>query len=100
VDVTELKVNESLHVRDINVAEGIRILTDADTTVVTIQPPISAEKLETMLAATPAAPEGEPELVKKPKKEGEAAAAPAAEAKAKETAPKETAPKKEAAPKK
>ena len=49
------------------------------------------------VAATEAA---EPELVKKPKKEGEvAAAAPAAEAKGKEAAPKE-APKKEAAPKK
>jgi hypothetical protein len=63
---------------------------------VTIQPPISDAKLEAMLAAAPvaAAEAGEPELVKKPKKEGEAAAAaPAAEAKGKETAPKE-APKK------
>jgi len=96
VNISELKVNESIHVRDIKVAEGVRILTDGDATIATIQPPISDAKLEAMLAAAPAAAAeaGEPELVKKPKKEGEAAAAvPAAEAKGKETAPKE-APKK------
>ena len=102
VDITALKVNESLHVRDIKAADGVRILTDPDATVATIQPPISDAKLEAMLTATPAAPTegGEPELVKKPKKEGEAAAAPAGEAKGKEAAPKEAAAKKEAAPKK
>jgi len=104
VDVASLNIHESVHVRDISVAEGVRILTDGDATVVTIQPPISVEKLESMLTATPVVTEGEPELVKK-KKEGEgeaAAAAPAAGAKGKEAAPaKEAAPtKKEAAPKK
>lgn len=103
VDISALKVNESLHVRHIKAAEGIKILTDPDATVATIQPPISEAKLEAMLTATPAAAVegGEPELVKKPKKEGEAEAAPAAEAKgagaAKEAA---AAPKKEAGPKK
>lgn len=103
VNVSALKVNESIHVRDITPPQGVRILSDADATVVTIQPPISAEKLEAMLTAAPAAEAGEPELVKKPVKEGEAAAAPAAEAKGKEAASKEAAPaaaKKEAAPKK
>ncbi len=97
VSIADLKVNESVHVRDIKAAEGIRILADPDATLVTIQPPISVEKLESMLAAAPAAApaEGaEPELVKKPKKE-EAAAPAAAEAKG-----KEAAPKKEAVPKK
>ena len=46
VNISELKVNESLHVRDIKVAEGVKILTDGDATVVTIQPPISDAKLE------------------------------------------------------
>lgn len=97
VDIAALKVNESVHVRDIKTAEGVRILTDADATVATIQPPISAEKLEAMLTATPtaaAAEGGEPELVKKPKAE----AAGAGEAKGKEGA--KEAPKKEAAAKK
>jgi large subunit ribosomal protein L25 len=101
VDISALTVNESLHVRDIQAPAEVRILTDLDSTVVTIQPPISDAKLESMLAAAPAAEVGEPELVKKPAKEGEAAA-PGAEAKGKEAAPKEAAaaPKKEAAPKK
>jgi len=103
VNITNLKVNESLHVRDITAPEGVRILTDGDSTVATIQPPISEAKLEQMLAAAPAEAEaGEPEVVGK-KKEGEAeAAAPAAGAKGKEAAPAkgEATPKKEAAPKK
>lgn len=97
VDVADLKVNESIHVRDIKAGEGVRILTDEHATVVTIQPPISAEKLESMLTAAPSAEGGEPEVVGK-KKEEEAAAAPAAGAKG-AAAPKEAA-KKEAAPKK
>ena len=100
VNITDLKINESLHVRDITAPEGVRILTDGDATLATIQPPISAEKLEAMLSAAPAAEGGEPEVVGK-KKEGEEAAAPAAGAKGKEAAPaKEAAAKKEAAPKK
>jgi large subunit ribosomal protein L25 len=102
VNITSLKINESLHVRDIKAPEGVRILTDGDSTVATIQPPISVEKLESMLAAAPAAEAGEPEVVGKKKEgEAEAAAAPAAGAKGKEAAPaKEAATKKEAAPKK
>jgi large subunit ribosomal protein L25 len=92
-NISDLKVNESLHIRDITVPDGVRILSDGESTLATIQPPISAEKLEAMLAAAPAAEGGEPEVVSK-KKEGEAAAAPAA-------APaKEAAAKKEAATKK
>jgi large subunit ribosomal protein L25 len=95
VDVTNLKVNESVHVRDLKQTEGVRILTDRDATVVTVQPPISAEKLESMLTATPAAAEGEPELVKKKAGEAEAAAPAAAGAKGAAAAPaKEAAPKK------
>jgi large subunit ribosomal protein L25 len=102
VNIANLKINESLHVRDIKAPEGVRILTDGDSTVATIQPPISVEKLESMLAAAPAVEAGEPEVVGKKKEgEAEAAAAPAPGAKGKEAAPaKETAPKKEAAPKK
>jgi len=102
VNVANLKINESLHVRDIKAPEGVRILSDGDSTVATIQPPISAEKLEAMLAVAPTAETGEPEVVGKKKEgEAEAAAAPAAGGKGKEAAPaKDAAPKKEAAPKK
>lgn len=76
VDITGVTVNSSLHVRDIKAPEGVRVLTDPDATIITIQPPVSAAKLESMLTggAAPAA-EGEPEVVKKPKKEEAAAAA-------------------------
>jgi large subunit ribosomal protein L25 len=102
VNIAHLKVNESLHVRDITAPEGVKILTEGDQTVATIQPPMSEAKLEEMLTATPAVAEegAEPELVKKAKKEGEAAAT-GAEAKGKEEA-KEGAKdaSKDAAPKK
>jgi large subunit ribosomal protein L25 len=102
VNITDLKINDSLHVRDITAPEGVRILTDGDATVATIQPPISVEKLEAMLSAAPTAEAGEPEVVGKKKEGEEAAAAPAAGAKGKEAAPAKeaAAPKKEAAPKK
>jgi len=100
VNISHLKVNESLHVRDIKAPEGVKILTEGDNTVATIQPPISDAKLEAMLTAVPAAAtEGaEPELVKKPAKEGEVAAK--GKEGAKEAAPKAggAAPKAAAAP--
>ena len=53
IDISNLKVNESIHVRDIKAPEGVRILADPDATVATIQPPISDAKLEAMLTANP-----------------------------------------------
>lgn len=100
VNIAAVKVNESLHVRDIQLPEGVKVLNDPLATIVTIQPPVSDAKLESMLAtgAPAAAGEGEPELVKKPKKEGEAAAG---DAKGKDAAAKkDAAPAKAAAPKK
>jgi large subunit ribosomal protein L25 len=103
IDISALKVHDSLHARDITPVEGVKILTDADTTLVSIQPPITDAKLEAMLTATPAAETGEPEVVKKAVKEGEAeaaAAAPAAKGAAAPAAKGATAPAaKGAAPK-
>jgi large subunit ribosomal protein L25 len=98
-DITQLKLNESFHVRDLKLSEGVKVLTDPDLTLATVQPPITDAKLEAMLAAAPAAEGAEPEVVKKAGKEGEAEAAPAKGAAPKEGAAKE-AGKKEAAPKK
>jgi large subunit ribosomal protein L25 len=102
VNIAAVKVNESLHVRDIVAPEGVKILNDADATIVTIQPPVSDAKLESMLGtgAPAAAGEGEPELVKKPKKEGEADAKAAAPAKGGAAPAKAAAPAAKAAPKK
>jgi large subunit ribosomal protein L25 len=102
VNIAAVKVNESLHVRDIQAPEGVKILSDADATIVTIQPPVSEAKLESMLGAgaPAAAGEGEPELVKKPKKEGEADAKAAPAAKGGAAPAKAAAPAAKAAPKK
>ena len=74
VDASKLNMGESIHIRDISVPEGIRIIIDPDQAVLTIASPVSEKKLEELLT-TPTAGEAvkEPELVKKPAKEGEKA---------------------------
>jgi len=71
VDVTALQVGESLHVRDIQV-EGLEILTDGATTVLTVVPPTVEETAVTpegvAVAGTP-----EPEVVGAKGKKDEAA---------------------------
>jgi large subunit ribosomal protein L25 len=66
LDVTALTIGHSLFVRDLTIAKG-RILNDPDTPVCTVVAPRSEE--------APAAPEevatSEPELIRKPKPEGE-----------------------------
>ena len=68
-DVTNVAIGHSLHVSDLKVPEGVEVLDDSDATVAVV----SAPKVEA--EATPAA-EGaeapaEPELIRKPKAEGE-----------------------------
>ena len=77
VDVTALTIGHGLHVRDLQLPEGVEVLDDPDNTVATVTPPKAEE-------AAPVAPEGavvtpeaapEPELIRKPKagdEEGEA----------------------------
>lgn len=74
IDVSKLNVGESIHIRDIQVAEGVKIIIDPDQVVLTIASPVSQERLDKLLT-TPAPGEStkEPELVKKPGKEAEKA---------------------------
>lgn len=89
VDTAELKIGESVHLRDLIPEEGIKIIGDKDLVVVSIAAPITEAKLEEMLAGAPAAAEAaEPEIAGKKEKEEE----PAGEEKAK--AKKEEAPTK------
>jgi len=69
IDASGLGMGESVHVGDLKMPEGTRALTEADSVVVTIAAPISAEKLEAMLAAETAAEVKEPEVLKKAKEE-------------------------------
>jgi large subunit ribosomal protein L25 len=74
IDVSEMEIGHSLHVRDMTAPAGVRLVTGADEAVVSVLRPISKEDLEAQLEA--------PELV-----EGEEAAeAPAEGAEAAEGA--------------
>ncbi|OGB93568.1 MAG: hypothetical protein A2Z31_03135 [candidate division NC10 bacterium RBG_16_65_8] len=70
VDVAGLDIGDALHVRDLRVAEGIRILDDEARVVASVSAPVAEE----VAAPTEEAP-AEPEVVgKKEKEEPEAAA--------------------------
>jgi large subunit ribosomal protein L25 len=72
VDVTNLAMGHSLHVRDLVLPEGLEVLTDEDTTICAVIAPraVVEEKPE---EATDAAAVGEPELIRKAKEDDEAA---------------------------
>lgn len=68
VDASALDVGDSIHVRDLSIKEGLRVLADGAQVIVSVVPPISEGKLEEILTAAAAPAEmKEPELVKKPK---------------------------------
>ncbi|MBI3995152.1 MAG: 50S ribosomal protein L25 [Nitrospirae bacterium] len=74
VDAAHLKIGESIHVRDLSVQQGIRVLEDKDLAVISVAAPMSEAKLEEILAGTPAETK-EPEVIgKKKEEEGEAGA--------------------------
>ena len=68
VDVTNLDVHDTLHVSDIQVGEGIEILTDAEHVIATVG--IIKEEVEVAPAAEGEEP-AEPEVIGKGKKEDE-----------------------------
>jgi large subunit ribosomal protein L25 len=71
VDVTNLAMGHSLHVRDLVLPEGLEVLTDEDTTICAVIAP------RAVLEETPAAEgdaeaaAGEPELIRKTKEDEE-----------------------------
>jgi large subunit ribosomal protein L25 len=73
VDVSHLKINDYIRVKNLQVSEKIRILTDPEIVIVTISPPI---KEEVPVVEAPVAT-AEPEVIKKGKvaEEGEGAEA-------------------------
>lgn len=70
LDVSALGINDSLHVSDLKVPEGVEVLVDAEATVCVVSPPHVEEE-----PVAPEAAEGEavaePELIRKPKAEDE-----------------------------
>jgi large subunit ribosomal protein L25 len=71
IDVSGLEIGQSFHVRDLQLEEGIKILTDPGDVIVNIIAPLVEEAAPA--AAEVAAPEAaaEPEVTKKGKKEEE-----------------------------
>jgi large subunit ribosomal protein L25 len=71
IDVTNLTIGHSFHVRDLTVPEGVTVLDDEGATVVVVTAPKAvAEPTPAEVAAVPEAP-AEPELIRKPKAEEE-----------------------------
>jgi len=69
VDVSGLGLNDSLHVRDLKVPEGVELLEDGDATICVVAPPrLEAEPAPAEAAEAAEAP-AEPELIRKPKGE-------------------------------
>jgi large subunit ribosomal protein L25 len=61
VNVNHVEMGQSIHVGDIQVPAGVRVLNDKDEVVVHVGRPSAGEEEETSAAAP-----GEPELIKKP----------------------------------
>ncbi len=73
MDASKLNIGESIHLSDLEIPEDVRVLAEKDLAVISIAAPISEERLEEMLAGTPAEEGKEPEIIGKKKEEGEAA---------------------------
>ena len=71
-DVTGLQIGDVLTVKDLKVAEGVRILNDPNQAVATVAPP-AAEEVAAATAVTEVAAAAEPEVLteRKPKEEGD-----------------------------
>jgi large subunit ribosomal protein L25 len=70
IDISALGINDSVHVSDIKVPEGVKILDDLEATVAVVAPPRVEEAPPVPVeGAVEAAPE--PELIRKPKDEEE-----------------------------
>jgi large subunit ribosomal protein L25 len=70
IDISALGINDSVHVSDIKVPEGVEILDDLEATVAVVAPPrVEEEPVAPAEGAVEAA--AEPELIRKPKDEDE-----------------------------
>jgi len=86
VDVTNLEIGQSIYVKDLQLPGGVKVLTDQEAIVFTVEHPKKVEEVVPEAEAVAGAPE-EPEVIKE-KKEKE-------EPEGKEEQKKEEKPKKE-----
>jgi large subunit ribosomal protein L25 len=71
IDVSALGINDSVHVSDIKVPEGVEILDDLGATVAVVAPPRIVEEPPAPVEGAVAEAAAEPELIRKPKDEEE-----------------------------
>lgn len=71
LDVSQLGINDSLHVSDLKVPEGVEVLEDAEATVCVVSPPHVEEEPVAPEAGAEGEGAAEPELIRKPKGEDE-----------------------------
>ena len=71
VDVTPLTIGHSFHIRDLKLPEGVSVLDDAGATVCVCVAPKTVTETTPGAEAEAAATAAEPELIRKPKAEGE-----------------------------
>ena len=71
VDVTNLAMGHSLHVRDLQLPQGLEVLTDEDTTICAVIAPRAVLEETPVAEGDVAAAPGEPELIRKTKEDDE-----------------------------
>ena len=81
VDVAGLKIGDSIHVKDIQVSEGVKILVEPESVVFSVE---RKKEVEEALATPPEGELTEPEVIREKKEESEEDAEEAAEKPAKE----------------
>jgi large subunit ribosomal protein L25 len=68
IDISNLEIGDSLHVKDIKVPDGVKVLTDAEQSVVSVIDP--REEIEEVVEEVPEEEGKEPEVLREKKKEG------------------------------
>lgn len=91
VDVAQMKIGDAIKVKDLSVPEGIKLLTDPEIILITVEPPIK----EVIPEVKPEEVVAEPEVIMEKKLTPEEEAAAAAEEKGKEEKGKEPKAKEE-----
>jgi large subunit ribosomal protein L25 len=67
VNINELQLDGAIHVRDLVLPEGVKVMTDPDAIVVHVSPPVA----EAEAAAAPGAEQAEPEVIGRQRAEEE-----------------------------
>jgi len=78
VDVTALKVGDSIHVRNLVIPQGLKVFNDPEATVLAVVAPTKEEAAPTAEEALAEGAKAEPEVIKEKKEKAEGAEGAAA----------------------